>query len=345
MSGIRHYKGDEVGSTHRYPTLQSALKIFAADDLLFEPGTSLRYTTYGYTVLGAVMEAAADRDFGTLMRETIFEPLGMRHTTVDDQQGIIPNRSGLYAYDDKRAVVNAKLTDHSYKIPGGGILSTAEDLVRFGSALLQPGFLKRETLDLVFGNSRASDGTEYNYAMGWTTHTGDGPRIYGHGGNQPGGRAFLLIYPDSGLVLAILSNMYSAPIGSDEAHIIAEPFDRIARGVSPQAPVFDPVGVYELSAERDSRTVNGTLRIWKTGDRFTGSLAFEDRSMRLPMVAVSGNQMRCIGFDRRMTVLNLEIDGSRVTGTSTSRNRGFELIGSFTGIKSNPWLPKKEIEE
>ena len=76
------------------------------------------------------MEAAADRDFGTLMRETIFEPLGMRHTTVDDQRRIIPNRSGLYAHDDKGYVVNAKLTDHSYKIPGGGILSTAEDLVR-----------------------------------------------------------------------------------------------------------------------------------------------------------------------------------------------------------------------
>ncbi len=333
MSGIRHYEGDEVGSTRHYPTLQSALEIFATDDLFFEPGTQRSYTTYGYTVLGAVMEAATDRDFATLMRESIFEPLGMRHTTVDDQRRIIPNRSGFYAYDEKGAVVNAKLTDHSYKIPGGGILSTAEDLVRFGSALLEPGFLKRETLDLLFGKSRASDGTEYAYGMGWTVKYGNGHQFYGHGGNQPGGRSYLLIYPDSGLVLAILANMYNAPIGRLDAQIIAEPFDRIARGVLPQAPVFNPVGVYELTAERDSRALNVTLRIWETGDRWTGSLAFEGRSIRLPMVEVSGNEMKCIGFDSRITVLRLTVDGSHVTGTNWSGNRGFE----FTGIKSDTW--------
>lgn len=226
-----------------------------------------------------------------------------------------------------------------------GYTFTSPEEANLGSALLQPGFLKRETLDMVFGNSRASDGTEYNYAMGWTTHSGSGPRIYGHGGNQPGGRCYLLIYPDSGLVLAILRNMYNAAIGRAEAQIIAEPFDRLARGISPRAPVFDPVGVYELNAERDSRTVKGTLRIWETRHRWTGSLAFEGRSIRLPMVAVSGNEMRCIGFDRRMTVLNLDIDGSRVTGTSTSRNRGVEVIGVFTGIKSDPCRANKENGE
>ena len=238
-------------------------------------------------------------------------------------------------------MVNAKLTDHSYKIPGGGILSTAEDLVRFGSALLRPGFLKSETLDLLFGNIRTDFPPQHAYGMGWTLKDENGRQFYGHGGNQPGGRCYLLIYPDSGLVLAIMANMYSAPIGRAEAQVIAEPFDRIARGISPQAPVFDPVGVYELTAEKDSRTLNGTLRIWEKGDRWIGALAFEGRSIRLPSAAVFGNEIRCVGFDRRITVFNLEVDGTRVTGTSTSGNRGFE----FTGIKRDPSQPNKENEE
>ena len=328
MSGIRHYKSrEEIGSTHHYPTLQSALEIFAEDDLLFEPGTDRYYTTFGYTALGAVMEAATDRDFATLMREDIFEPLGMRNTVVDDQRQIIPNRSGFYAWDDKGAISNAKLTDHSYKIPGGGFLSTAEDLVRFGSALLQPGFLKQETLDQLFGNSRFSDGTEYAYGMGWTIKDEDGRHFYGHGGNQPGARCYLLIYPDSGLVLAAMGNMYNASIGRSETQVIAEPFDRIARGIMPQAPVFDPAGVYELKAKSNSTIPNATLQVWEMGNRWTGSLSFEGRSIRMPMVWVSGNEMRCLGFDRRIIELDLNIDGAQITGTSTSGSRSFDIEG------------------
>lgn len=327
LSGLRHYEGSEVGSTHYYPTLQSALQIFAEDDLLFAPGTRMSYTTYGYTLLGAVMEASTGRDFRTLMREDVFEPLGMRHTMADDQRRVISNRSGLYEYGEKGTIVNAPLTDHSYKIPGGGFLSTAEDLVRFGSALLRPGILKRETLERLFAYSRSSDGTEYGYGMGWMLQSDNGRRFYGHGGKQPGGRSYLLIYPDSGLVLAILANVSGAPIGRTDAQLIAEPFDRIARGILPKSPGFDPVGVYELNATRGSRTLNATLRVWETSNRWNGSLALEGRSMRLAMVAVSGNEMKCIGFDRRLTVLNLEVDGTRVTGVTVAGQNSFKLEG------------------
>lgn len=56
--------------------------------------------------------------------------------------------------------------DNSYKWAGGGFLSSAEDLVRFGSALLGPGFLQQVSLDLLFTSQRTKDGQPTGYGVG-----------------------------------------------------------------------------------------------------------------------------------------------------------------------------------
>jgi serine beta-lactamase-like protein LACTB len=61
LSGIRHYQGDEIDSTRHYVRLLDGLAIFRNDPLLDEPGTKFHYTTYGYTLLGCVIESAAGR--------------------------------------------------------------------------------------------------------------------------------------------------------------------------------------------------------------------------------------------------------------------------------------------
>lgn len=332
LGGVRHTTQAEVLSTKHYPTTRSAVAMFADDDLLFAPGESRSYTTLGYTLLGAAMASAAETDFATLMRERVFEPLGMRHTLPDNQQQIIPNRSGLYAYDNDEDLnlINAPLTDHSYKIPGGGFLSTAEDLVRFGSALLEPGFLNRESLDLIFSPSQFNDGKTHNYSMGWTIREDNHDRqVYGHGGNQPGGRCYLLLYPDSGVVIAMLTNVYRGVIGRAEAQLIAEPFVRIKEGHPPQSRTIDPEGTYELVARRGLQKANGIISIWEVRDRLEGSLAFEGRQHALPLIAVSGNQIRAMGYDKRLMVFNMTVEDGKVTGNTVNGSRppiGFEGV-------------------
>ena len=63
--------------------------------------------------------------------------------------------------------------------------------------------------------------------------------------------------------------------------------------------------------------------------------------LRLPMVAVSGDEMRCIGFNRRLTVLDMEVDESRVTGVTTAGPRSFE----FDGVKLDATQPTKQEDE
>src|SRR6202142_107355 len=64
LSGIRHYRSEEeVESTRHYTNLLDPLRAFADEPLLFEPGTRYSYSTYGYDLLGAAVEAASGTRF------------------------------------------------------------------------------------------------------------------------------------------------------------------------------------------------------------------------------------------------------------------------------------------
>src|SRR6266446_5369500 len=100
LSGIRNYKQNEFpnqyDNTRLYSSLTEALSIFKDDPLDFEPGTKYSYTTYGYTLLGTVIEGASGMSYVDYMRENVFKPAKMSHTQADNVFDIIPNRARGY---------------------------------------------------------------------------------------------------------------------------------------------------------------------------------------------------------------------------------------------------------
>src|SRR5271167_209937 len=85
QSGIRDYRNDaESISTRHYGSITEALAQFANDPLDFEPGTKMQYTSYGYIVLGCVIEGASGMHYDRYMRQVVFEPAGMQATRLDD---------------------------------------------------------------------------------------------------------------------------------------------------------------------------------------------------------------------------------------------------------------------
>jgi CubicO group peptidase (beta-lactamase class C family) len=250
VSGIRHNRREEVWNTEQphYDTLLEALEMFRDDPLVGRPESVWSYSTPAYTLLGAAMEAASGLAYPELMEREVFDVLGMPATIPDDPRAEVPLRCAFYVTDDDR-VVPSPYMDHSYKLPAGGYLSTVADLVRFGSALLEPGFLEAETLRTVFTTMKLADGTETGYGMGWNLEEDyAGRATYQHGGNQPGARAQLLIWPQERVVATFLCNVRGAPVGSDEVWLMARPFfDALSGGgeVDP-APAESAVGVYEL---------------------------------------------------------------------------------------------------
>lgn len=215
LAGIRHYKSDEeFNNTRFYASVAEGLSMFKDDPLLFEPGTKYSYTTHGYSVLGCVVEGASGQKFAAFVGENVFKPAAMEHIRVDSVADIIPNRAQGYRITDKGVLTNSPLADNSYKVPGGGFVSTAEDLARFAVALQTGRLLKRETVELMYAPQKTKDGKETAYGLGWgITKRPTGERAVGHSGGQQRVSTFLHMQPEQGLVVVIMSNLEGARLG------------------------------------------------------------------------------------------------------------------------------------
>lgn len=206
IAGIRHYRGDEFALNRPFPTVADGLTIFADDTLLFEPGTRYSYSSYGYNLVSAVIEGASGTPFLEYMRTHVFQPAGLRHTVPDFVDSLVPFRARWYT-GDQDSVVNATFVDNSYKWAGGGFLSTTEDLVRFAFAMLDDKLISRDTRNLLWTSLKLKNGEETGYGLGWSVSTDDaGRRRVMHSGGSMGGTAYLVIYPDQRLVVALLAN-------------------------------------------------------------------------------------------------------------------------------------------
>ncbi len=215
LAGIRHYKSDEeFNSTRVYASVAEGLNMFRDDPLLSEPGTKYNYTTHGYSVLGCVVEGASGQKFADFVADNVFKPAAMERIRVDSVADIIPNRAQGYRVTDKGVLTNSPLADNSYKVPGGGFVSTAEDLARFAVALQTDKLLKRETLELMYAPQKTKDGKETSYGLGWgVTKRPDGARAVGHSGGQQRVSTFLHMQPEQGLAVVIMSNLEGARLG------------------------------------------------------------------------------------------------------------------------------------
>ena len=215
MGGIRHYKTDspdeaELGNTKHFDNpIQAGLDFFKYDPLVADPGTHFHYSTQGYTLVGCVMEGASSVRYLDFMRQNVLLPAGMEHTQADDRFAIIPYRTRFYRATKSGAVENADFLDSSYKIPGGGWLSSAEDMARFEVAILNDKLIKRATRDLMWTPLKPSDGSKDAYGLGWGWKNEDGAAsgAVGHTGGQQGTSTAFLIVPAQRAGVVVLTNM------------------------------------------------------------------------------------------------------------------------------------------
>ena len=210
LAGIRHYAdGENFDSTRHYSAVAESLEVFRDDPLLQEPGSKNVYSTYGYVVLGCVVEGTSGEKFADYLRENVTGPAGMTRTRPDDLFEIVPNRARGYARLPDGRLRNADLADTSNKVPGGGLVSTAEDLARFAIALFDHKILKAETFAAMQVPMRTNDGKDSPY-FGWSIASERGETMLTHTGSQQGTSSYFLMIPRRRLAFAILTNMEDA---------------------------------------------------------------------------------------------------------------------------------------
>jgi serine beta-lactamase-like protein LACTB len=201
QSGIRDYKDDaETINTQHYKSINQALSQFAADPLQFEPGTKMQYTSYGYIVLGCVIEGASGETYESYMRRAIFEPSHMAATQLDDVFAIIPHRAHGYVAGPEGKLQNAIFVDVSNKPPGSGINSTAADMGNFVAALYGGQLISKASLDRMLTPASIRDGKPTIYGFGFfrggPIGNYHGIAEAGHGGDQQGYTSVLYLLPE-----------------------------------------------------------------------------------------------------------------------------------------------------
>src|SRR5258706_869650 len=237
LGGIRHYKSGsqddpEVGNTKHFDDpIQAGLNFFKDDPLVAQPGTSFHYSTQGYTLVGCVIEGASGTKYLAFMRQNIFVPARMDQTKADDRFAIIPYRTRFYEKKDSGAVRNADFLDSSYKIPGGGGLSSAEDMAKFEVAILTDKLVRRATRDLMWTPLKPSDNSPDTYALGWGWGKHNEREVpgVGHTGGQQGTSTAFVIAPDKRAGVVVLANMENVEVGDlarDLLNILAAASDQ-----------------------------------------------------------------------------------------------------------------------
>ena len=219
LGGIRHYNSDGKGdvpadSARHFANMQESLTIFAVDPLVAKPGTKFNYSTYGYTLLGCVLEGATSQKYVDYVRENIFWPAGMVESQADDFFVVIPHRTRWYHKDEAGIVRNAGALDSSYKIPGGGLISSADDMARFEAAILADRLMQRATRDLMWTSLKTADGKATGYGLGWGLSDKFGVHIFAHTGGQQGTSTAFALVPERRAGVVVLANMDNVDSGS-----------------------------------------------------------------------------------------------------------------------------------
>ncbi|HTA73850.1 MAG TPA: serine hydrolase domain-containing protein [Gemmatimonadaceae bacterium] len=228
LGGIRHYKSDaaddpEIGNTKHFTDgIAGGIAFFASDTLVAQPGTRFNYSTMGYTLVGCAIASAAGTSYVDAVREDVFVPAGMTETQADDRFAIIRHRTRFYHRDSTGQVKNAEFLDASYKVPGGGWLSSATDLAKFESALYHDKLMRRSTRTLMWTPQRTTRDSVTGYGLGWGIGDSTCVHCVGHSGGQQGTSTYVVLDLDRETGVVVLANMDSVDLSKLALSLLKE---------------------------------------------------------------------------------------------------------------------------
>jgi CubicO group peptidase (beta-lactamase class C family) len=210
LGGIRHY-GDlphdpeEHNTKHFDDPIAGGFSFFANDALVAVPGQTFHYSTHGYTLVGCAIQGASGESYVSYITKNVLAPARMSHTVVDDATKTIAERASFYTVKDGK-VVTANEMDSSYKIPGGGWLSSANDMAAFAIAMLDDKLVTRATRDLMWTPQKTTTGSPDHYGYGFGIAELEGVKTVAHTGGQEGTATNLTIAPEKNAAVIVLIN-------------------------------------------------------------------------------------------------------------------------------------------
>jgi CubicO group peptidase (beta-lactamase class C family) len=201
-------------------SLQDYVNLYGKRGLEFEPGSRWEYSNYGFVLLGVVVERVSGKSYYDYVQQNVYAPAGMTSSGSLAEDETVANRSiGYTSFGGSAVHPNTDTLPYRGTSAGGGY-STVEDLQRFAAALTTHKLLNVEYTDLLT-TGKVTTPRGGKYAFGFFDEGAEsGGRHFGHGGGAPGMNGELQIYPQSGYVIAVLSNL-DPPAASRVCEFIA----------------------------------------------------------------------------------------------------------------------------
>lgn len=232
ISGMPHYQavdGDRGGV--RYTSVRDAVALFQNRDLITVPGEAYAYSSWGYVLLSAEVEAAAGTSYLDYLKAEITTGLDIGPDATD---GTDSHASRAYEFVNGRAR-RAPPHDFSYSWGGGGLGGTAPAVAAWGGRVLEGQVVARDTFEWMQqpmplnGGGVAADDT-YQVGFGWrAARDADGRRLAHHAGVATGARSSLVLYPDHATATTVLSNALWVSSIDVTAQMLAAPFLPVER--------------------------------------------------------------------------------------------------------------------
>jgi len=236
QGGIRHYvprdhdpaaPGGAI-DLRAYATTEDKLAIFINDPLIAAPGEAVHYSTFGFVLLGAVLESATGKAFPRILADQVTGPLALASIAPEVRGAAVTGRVCDYqpVYPALTDIVRCPPINPAYKWPAGGLLGAAPDVARFCGALTRPGYLSAEARAGLFAVNPARSGGGGAFGVAWNMDQDPRGRRRGwHAGSIVGGRSIVMMLPDEALAVTVLTNLGQIdvdPLGP--AQRIAEAF-------------------------------------------------------------------------------------------------------------------------
>ena len=186
------------------------LAIFQDEPHNFQAGTNFLYNNSGFYLLAMVIERLSGQSIAEYMQHSIFEPLGLRSTSVCDETRVVPHRAHGYIVE-KGQLLNPPYISHDLPKGGGNLCSTAHDLVLWAQALASGKVISPESYKVMTTPGTLTDGRAIGYGLGLFLSEFNGQVEISHGGDFWSFTSFLAWYPADNVTIAVLQNSQSAP--------------------------------------------------------------------------------------------------------------------------------------
>ena len=201
--------------------------------LTFQPGEDWSYSNTGFDVLGDVVATVSGQSFEGYLQANVLTPLGMASSSYLLNEVDPAKLAAPHMYDEDG---NAKTLDfYPYTrahAPSGALYSNVHDMARFAMANMNQGeldatrVLPTAAYDEMWTPQAASPWAENfgpqvtNYGLGWWVGEFNGHRIIGNYGTEFGFQSHLALFPDDGMAVIALVNLFDPEAGTFYAYDI-----------------------------------------------------------------------------------------------------------------------------